>query len=75
MTLAEAAATRDGCKISPWFVGSQTLDIDTDARGLMNLALTILALVFVTNILQWTGHALILDAVRSSLFILPSATP
>jgi hypothetical protein len=32
----------------------------------MGLALTILTLVLITNILQWTGHALILDAVRPS---------
>jgi hypothetical protein len=42
-------------------------------RGLMNLALTILTLVLITNILQWTGHTLVLDAVRSSVFVLTHA--
>ena len=39
----------------------------------MGLALTILTLVLITNILQWTGHALILDTVRSSYFVLRHA--
>jgi len=39
----------------------------------MHLALTILTLVLITNILQWTGHAFILDAVRSSHFVLRRA--
>ena len=61
------------CKDGPVVCGSKRWTDTTTRREPMGLALTILTLVLITNILQWTGHAFILDTVRSSYSVLHRA--